>query len=80
VEPLKAIYPEHYMTYPHTQILIKWTDGVVTLEDQTFIHCITKGSALQGDRVIYQKALDQETHYYRATGLSLPVLPGNTTT
>jgi hypothetical protein len=79
VEPLKAIYPERYVTYPHTRILIKWTDGVVTLEDRTFVRRITKGSALQGDRVIYQKALDQETRYCRAAGLSLPVLPGNAT-
>lgn len=79
VEPLKAIYPERYVTYPHTRILIKWTDGAVTLEDRSFVRRITKGSALQGDRVIYQKALDQETRYCRAAGLPLPVLPGNAT-
>ncbi|GIC88092.1 uncharacterized protein Aud_004483 [Aspergillus udagawae] len=72
LEPLEAIFPRRYVTYPQTRTLIKWTDGAVTLEDRAFVRRITKGSALQGDRVIYQKALDQETRYCRAAGLPLP--------
>ncbi|KAL4736360.1 hypothetical protein BDV11DRAFT_15487 [Aspergillus similis] len=71
LEPLDAILPRRHVTYPHTRILIKWTDGAVTLEDRVFVRRITKGSALQGDSVIYEKALDQETRY-RDAGLPLP--------
>ncbi|KAL4769103.1 hypothetical protein BDW60DRAFT_210340 [Aspergillus nidulans var. acristatus] len=42
-----------------------------SLEDRAFVRRITKGSALQGDSVIYEKALDQETRY-RDAGLPLP--------
>lgn len=49
-----------------------WFNGrikEITLEDRTFIRRITKGSSLQGDRVIYQKALMQEIRFRREQGL-----------
>lgn len=79
LEPLEAIFPRRHFTYPQTRILVKWTDGAVTLEDRTFIRRITKGSALQGDRVIYEKAVDQEKRYCRAERLPLPIIPGTAT-
>ncbi|KAA8644959.1 hypothetical protein EYZ11_008157 [Aspergillus tanneri] len=69
LEPLDLIWPEPYAKYPHTRVLVQWKDKEVTLEDRTFIRRITRGSSLQGDRVIYQKALTQEVRFRRDQGL-----------
>ena len=65
LEPLDLVWPEPYAKYPHTHILVQWKDKQVTLEDRSFVCHITKGSSLQGDRVIYQKALTQEICFRR---------------
>ncbi|KAF7173681.1 hypothetical protein CNMCM5623_005905 [Aspergillus felis] len=69
IEPLELVKPKPYATYPHTQVLIRWKGGQVTLEDRAFIRRITRGSSIQGDQVIYQKALTQEVRYRRSEGL-----------
>ncbi|THC90153.1 hypothetical protein EYZ11_010380 [Aspergillus tanneri] len=69
VEPLDCIWPEPYACYPQTRALVKWKDGQVTLEDRSFIRRITQGSNLQGDRVIYQKAMASEVLYRQEEGL-----------
>lgn len=69
IEPLELVKPEPYATYPHTRVLIRWKGGQVTLEDRAFVRRITRGSSIQGDRVIYQKALTQEVRYRRSEGL-----------
>lgn len=65
LEPLDLVWPEPHARYPHTRILVQWKDKQVTLEDRSFVRRITKGSSLQGDRVIYQKALTQEIRFRR---------------
>lgn len=65
LEPLDLVWPEPYAKYPHTRILVQWKDKQITLEDRSFVRRITKGSSLQGDRVIYQKALTQEIRFRR---------------
>jgi hypothetical protein len=66
INPLDLIRPEPNALYPQTRILVKWKDGTVTLEGRAFIRRITKGSSLDGDRVIYQKAEELEQAYLQA--------------
>ncbi|KAL4887753.1 hypothetical protein BDV59DRAFT_212192 [Aspergillus ambiguus] len=63
VEPLEFIWPEPYACYPQTRALVKWKDGEVSLEDRAYLRRIIHGSSLQGDKVIYQKALTSEVLY-----------------
>jgi hypothetical protein len=42
---------------------------MVTLEDRAFLRRVTHGSSLQGDKVIYQKALKSELLYRQEQGL-----------
>lgn len=60
VDVLELVAPEPYKVYPQTRSLVKWKDGIETLEGRSFIRRITRGSSLDGDRVIYQKAVDLE--------------------
>ena len=76
LEALDLIWPEPYAKHPHTRILVQWKDKQVTLEDRTFIRRITKGSNLQGDRVIYQKALTQEIRFCQEQNLPFEHLLG----
>lgn len=68
-DPLNLLLPAKGITYPQTRILVKWKDGLFTLEGRSFIRRITSGSALDGDRVIYQKAEELETSYRKKHGL-----------
>ncbi|KAJ5367183.1 hypothetical protein N7541_001124 [Penicillium brevicompactum] len=69
LDPLNLLQPAKGIVYPQTRILVKWKDGVFTLEGRSFIRRITTGSALDGDRVIYQKAEELETTYRKKHGL-----------
>ncbi|KAJ5255840.1 hypothetical protein N7497_001550 [Penicillium chrysogenum] len=69
LNPLNLLLPAKGIVYPQTRILVKWKDGLFTLEGRTFIRRITAGSALDGDRVIYQKAEELESTYRRKHGL-----------
>ncbi|KAJ6136796.1 hypothetical protein N7497_012349 [Penicillium chrysogenum] len=69
LNPLNLLLPAKGIVYPQTRILVKWKDGLFTLEERTFIRRITAGSALDGDRVIYQKAEELENTYRRKHGL-----------
>lgn len=69
LNPLSLLQPAKGASYPQTRILVKWKDGVITLEGRSFIRRITSGSALDGDRVIYQKAEELETAYRERHGL-----------
>ncbi|KAJ6070715.1 hypothetical protein N7467_012034 [Penicillium canescens] len=69
LDPLNLLLPAKGTIYPQTRILVKWKDGTVTLEGRSFIRRITVGSALDGDRVIYQKAEDLEANYRKRYGL-----------
>ncbi|KAJ5517492.1 hypothetical protein N7527_009052 [Penicillium freii] len=69
LNPLNLLLPAKGIVYPQTRILVKWKDGLFTLEGRTFIRRITAGSALDGDRVIYQKAEELENTYRRKHGL-----------
>ncbi|KAJ5946388.1 hypothetical protein N7454_003227 [Penicillium verhagenii] len=69
LNPLDLIEPAKGAIYPQTRILVKWRDGVSTLEGRSFIRRITVGSALDGDRVIYQKAEELELSYRQKHGL-----------
>jgi hypothetical protein len=69
LNPLNLLLPAKGIVYPETRILVKWKDGLFTLEGRTFIRRITAGSALDGDRVIYQKAEELENTYRRKHGL-----------
>ncbi|KAB8226966.1 uncharacterized protein BDW43DRAFT_317284 [Aspergillus alliaceus] len=69
IEPLDLLWPEAYTIYPHTRALIIWKDGVVTLEDRSFLRRIIKGSSLQKARVIYEQARKQEIRYRKSEGL-----------
>ncbi|KAJ5860647.1 uncharacterized protein N7529_007957 [Penicillium soppii] len=68
LDPLNLLQPAKGMIYPQTRILVKWKDGIFTLEGRSFIRRITAGSALDGDRVIYQKAEELETNYRKKHG------------
>jgi hypothetical protein len=63
IYPLDLLLPAKGINYPQTRILVKWKDGIYTLEGRSFIRRITTGSTLDGDRVIYQKAEELETAY-----------------
>ncbi|KAJ5461037.1 uncharacterized protein N7458_002589 [Penicillium daleae] len=69
LNPLNLLQPAKGASYPHTRALVKWRDGVITLEGRSFIRRISTGSALDGDRVIYQKAEELETAYRERHGL-----------
>ncbi|KAJ5932806.1 hypothetical protein N7516_007295 [Penicillium verrucosum] len=69
VNPLNLLLPAKDIVYPQTRILVKWKDGRFTLEGRSFIRRITTGSALDGDRVIYQKAEELEDSYRKKHGL-----------
>ncbi|KAJ5649191.1 uncharacterized protein N7484_002914 [Penicillium longicatenatum] len=68
-DALSLIKPEKGALYPQTRTLAKWKDGVFTLEGRAFIRRITKGPALEGDRVLYQKAHEMESAYRAKHGL-----------
>ncbi|KAJ9482119.1 hypothetical protein VN97_g11327 [Penicillium thymicola] len=68
-DPLNLLLPAKDIVYPQTRILVKWKDGRFTLEGRSFIRRITTGSALDGDRVIYQKAEELEDFYRKEHGL-----------
>jgi hypothetical protein len=61
LDPLSLLLPAQGISYPQTRILVKWKDGAFTVEGRSFIRRVTTGSALDGDRVIYQKAEELET-------------------
>ncbi|OKP09368.1 hypothetical protein PENSUB_5283 [Penicillium subrubescens] len=67
--PLDLLRPAKGASYPHTRALVKWKDGVTTLEGRSFIRRISTGSSLDGDRMIYQKAEELETAYRERHGL-----------
>jgi hypothetical protein len=69
LNPLNLLQPAKGASYPHTRALVKWKDGVITLEGRPFMRRITSGSTLDGDRVIYQKAEELETAYRERHGL-----------
>jgi hypothetical protein len=69
LEPLNLLLPAQGISYPQTRILVKWKDGIFTVEGRSFIRRVTSGSALDGDRVIYQKAEELEYSYRRSHGL-----------
>ncbi|CEJ55669.1 hypothetical protein PMG11_01917 [Penicillium brasilianum] len=69
LNPLNLLRPAKGVYYPQTRTLVKWKDGVITLEGRSFIRRITSGSALDGDRLIYQKAEELETAYRKKNGL-----------
>ncbi|KAJ5302301.1 hypothetical protein N7508_007164 [Penicillium antarcticum] len=69
LDPLGLLLPAKGIIYPQTRILVKWKDGLFTLEGRSFIRRITTGSVLDGDRVIYQKAEELETTYRQKYGL-----------
>ena len=69
LDPLNYLQPVKGATYPQTRTLVKWKDGATTLEGRSFIRRITTGSALDGDRVIYQKAKELETAHREKHGL-----------
>lgn len=62
-DPLDLLRPAKGTTYPHTRALVTWKDGSASLEGRAFLRRITTGSALDGDRVIYQKAKEHEVAY-----------------
>ncbi|OQD86929.1 hypothetical protein PENSOL_c082G00194, partial [Penicillium solitum] len=63
LNPVNLLLPAKDIVYPQTRIIVKWKDGHFTLEGRSFIRRITTGSALDGDRVIYQKAEELEDSY-----------------
>lgn len=69
LNPLSLLRPAKGASYPHTRALVKWKDGVITLEGRSFIRRISTGSALDGDRMIYQKAEELESAYRERHGL-----------
>jgi hypothetical protein len=69
LDPLNLLRPAKGAFYPQTRALVKWKDSVTTLEGRSFIRRISTGSALDGDRVIYQKAEELETAYRERHGL-----------
>ncbi|KAJ5932857.1 hypothetical protein N7516_007346 [Penicillium verrucosum] len=69
LNPLNLLLPAKDIVYPQTRILVKWKDGRFTLEGRSFIRRITTGSALDGDRVIYQRAEELEDSYRKKHGL-----------
>ncbi|KAJ6084954.1 hypothetical protein N7499_004583 [Penicillium canescens] len=69
VNPLDLLRPAKGAIYPLTRALVTWKDGITTLEGRAFIRRITTGSALDGDRVIYQKAEEFEAVYCETHGL-----------
>ncbi|KAJ5152445.1 hypothetical protein N7492_009725 [Penicillium capsulatum] len=68
-DALAALRPEKGAYYPQTRTLVKWKDGEYTLEGRAFIRRITSGSALDGDKILYQKAYDLESAYRKKYGL-----------
>ncbi|KAJ5921093.1 hypothetical protein N7466_009419 [Penicillium verhagenii] len=71
LDPLDLIEPAKNAIYPQTRILVKWRDGLSTLEGRSFIRRITKGPALDGDKVIYQKAEESELSYLEKYGVEV---------
>ncbi|KAJ5249302.1 hypothetical protein N7468_000753 [Penicillium chermesinum] len=69
LNPLSYLQPAKRAIYPQTRCLVKWKDGITTLEGRAFLRRITHGSALDGDRVIYQKAAELESAYRKTQGL-----------
>lgn len=54
LEPLDLVRLELRAIYRETKVFVRWKNNkVVTLKDRIFVRRITKGSSLQGDRVIY---------------------------
>ncbi|KAJ5660891.1 uncharacterized protein N7484_000263 [Penicillium longicatenatum] len=69
LDPLALLRPEKGVIYPETRTLVKWKDNVLTLEGRAFMRRVTSGSALDGDRVLYQKACEMENSYRKIHGL-----------
>lgn len=70
IDALSMILPAKGAVYPQTRILVKWKDGVYTLEGRAFIRRATSGSSLDGDKVLYQKAYEMESAYRAKHGLN----------
>ncbi|CAI7615416.1 unnamed protein product [Penicillium pancosmium] len=70
-DPIDLLRPAKGAIYPHTRALVTWKDGIASLEGRAFIRRITTGSALDGDRVIYQKANEHEIAYRKKYGLEV---------
>ncbi|KAJ5639169.1 uncharacterized protein N7484_007031 [Penicillium longicatenatum] len=71
INPLNLLQPTKGAIFPQTRVLVEWKDGRCTLEGRSFIRRITTGSALDGDRVIYQKAEELEIRYREKHGLEV---------
>ncbi|KUM61393.1 hypothetical protein ACN42_g5718 [Penicillium freii] len=69
INPLSLLRPIKGGLYPQTRALVKWRDGTRTVEGRSFIRRITMGSSLDGDRTIYQKAIEMEKAYRENQGL-----------
>ena len=69
INPLSLLQPVKGALYPQTRALVKWRDGTRTVEGRSFIRRITMGSSLDGDRTIYQKAMEMEKAYRENQGL-----------
>ncbi|CAG8881165.1 unnamed protein product, partial [Penicillium egyptiacum] len=69
INPLLPLQPTKGGLYPQTRALVKWRDGTRTVEGRSFIRRITMGSSLDGDKTIYQKAMEMEKAYREDQGL-----------
>ncbi|KAJ5927155.1 hypothetical protein N7516_008928 [Penicillium verrucosum] len=69
INPLSLLQPIKGALYPQTRALVKWRDGTRTVEGRSFIRRITMGSSLDGDKTIYQKAIEMEKAYRENQGL-----------
>ncbi|KAJ5504616.1 hypothetical protein N7463_007490 [Penicillium fimorum] len=69
INPLSLLQPIKGGLYPQTRALVKWRDGTRTIEGRSFIRRITMGSSLDGDKTIYQKAMEMEKSYRENQGL-----------
>ncbi|KAJ6118837.1 hypothetical protein N7471_013457 [Penicillium samsonianum] len=69
INPLLLLQPTKGGLYPQTRALVKWRDGTRTVEGRSFIRRITMGSSLDGDKTIYQKAVEMEKAYRKDQGL-----------
>ncbi|KAJ5641213.1 hypothetical protein N7490_005213 [Penicillium lividum] len=71
LNPLNLLQPAKGSVYPQTRALVKWKDDTFTLEGRSFIRRITTGSALDGDRLIWQKAEELESSYRKKHGIEI---------
>ncbi|PYH40991.1 uncharacterized protein BP01DRAFT_408517 [Aspergillus saccharolyticus JOP 1030-1] len=68
-DALCLIIPEKGVCYPQTRVLVKWKDGIVTVEDRATIRRITEKRPIDGDMVIYWKAKQSEIRFRKEEGL-----------